>query len=308
VFGSLGMVITKLFSCIPAVDCASSSDIIDCASSSVPALTVNHPPTIMADTGEGAVPKEYPEFPGEKLSKRCAPGVRRAPFIFLFTSSTAKWELAGVRALRLCDERKRVRGRRTGLPAATCPRVTHSTSHRITTSADGRAPVIPVIVRHSAAGAVDPARAAAVKENKNKTMVFYHSTTIRQAPPIAWQAPRTRPPRHASCISHVTTSLHPSTLIFPCLPFSHPLLATTEKQIPMTHEHERANANSEYKKRIKAAQQAETKAKKDAAKAAVAAAAPKKAGLGHCSPPYCCASKRIQVVDSQVTNHPDTRE
>ena len=26
----------------------------------------------MADTGAGAAPKEYPEFPGELLSKRCA--------------------------------------------------------------------------------------------------------------------------------------------------------------------------------------------------------------------------------------------
>ena len=31
----------------------------------------------MADTGEGAVPKEYPEFPGELLSKRCAHSAER---------------------------------------------------------------------------------------------------------------------------------------------------------------------------------------------------------------------------------------
>lgn len=41
----------------------------------------------MADTGEGAVPKEYPEFPGEKLSKRCDAGRRPSPRAFF-----AVWE------------------------------------------------------------------------------------------------------------------------------------------------------------------------------------------------------------------------
>ena len=40
----------------------------------------------MADTGEGAVPKEYPEFPGEKLSKRCVRAPREGPSLLTFFS------------------------------------------------------------------------------------------------------------------------------------------------------------------------------------------------------------------------------